>query len=85
LPRPRKYSNDAERQRAHRQRQAESTTPVDRKALLELLAAIDAAARAGEEVARRVRTGDPDALLRNLARHFRTAAGEEERARPEET
>jgi hypothetical protein len=74
MARPRTYANDTERKRAHRQRQAEQTVKVDRAALSELLAAVDAAAIAGDALAQRVRTATPDALLRNLALHFRTAA-----------
>jgi hypothetical protein len=70
MARPRAHANDTERKRAHRQRVAETTTRVDRRALSELLAAVDAAAAAGDEIARRVRTGDPDGLLRNLAWEF---------------
>lgn len=81
MGRPRKHESDAERrqahaasQRAYRRRQAEDTVPVDRRALEELVAAIDGAAQAGDPVARRVRTGGADSLLRNLARHFRQVA-----------
>lgn len=80
MARPRKHESEEERARAHaqsqrayRQRQAEGTARGD-AALAELVAAIDADAASGDPVARRVRTAGADALLRNLARHFRERA-----------
>ncbi len=81
MARPRVYTTDAERQQAHatsqrayRRRQVAGRVLVDRPALEQLLAAVDAAAAAGDPVARRVRTATAEGLLRNLARHFRERA-----------
>jgi hypothetical protein len=43
---------------------------VERAAVAALLQAVEKAAAAGHPVARLVRTGTPDSLLRNLARWF---------------
>lgn len=64
--------SNAERQAALRKRRA----TVDRAALEDLVAAVEAAAAAGFHAAQKVRTGTPDGLLRNLARWFRTIADE---------
>lgn len=82
MPRPRKYSTDADRQAAHRQRQATETLRVDRAAVEELVAAVETAAAAGDPVARQVRTAGVDALLRNLGHHFRQVAQRSPDARP---
>jgi hypothetical protein len=75
MGRPRKFATDAARQAACRQRLAAGRVWVDRAALEALVAAVEAAAAAGDPVAIRVRTGTADSLLRNLARHFETCAG----------
>jgi uncharacterized protein (DUF2236 family) len=81
MARPRRYTTDTERrqahaqsQRAYRRRQVEETVPVDRAAVAALLTAVDAAAAAGDPVARRVRTATADGLVRNLGHHFRARA-----------
>lgn len=81
MARPRRYTTDTERRQAHaqsqrtyRRRQAEETVLVDRQAITTLLAAVDAAAAAGDPVARQVRTATADGLLRNLGHHFRLRA-----------
>ena len=81
MARPRKYTTVEQRQQAHaasqrayRRRLVEETVPVDRKAMEGLLAAGNAAAAAGDPVARRVRTATPDSLFRNLGRHLRERA-----------
>ena len=85
MGRPRKYHTEQERrqaaaarQQAYRLRQLAKTAIVDRTALEGLLAAVEAAAAAGDPVARKVRGGSADALLRNLVRWFqeRSGAGE---------
>jgi hypothetical protein len=77
MARPRRYTTDTERRQAHaqsqrsyRRRQDAATLPVDRAALAALVAAVDAAATAGDTVAQRVRTATTDGLLRNLAQPF---------------
>ena len=81
MARPRVYTTDEERrqahadsQRAYRRRQVAEKVLVDRQAIEQLLAAVDAAATAGDPLARRVRTATAESLLRNLARHFRERA-----------
>ena len=76
MPRPRKYATNAERQAAHRQRLTTETARVNREALEALIQAIENAAAAGDEEARKVRTGTVDALLKNLAHLFEARAGE---------
>jgi hypothetical protein len=73
VARPRKHTSEEERQRAHAASQA-GHRRRQAAALAELAAAVEAAAEAGDPVARRCRTAPADALLRNLARYFREAA-----------
>jgi hypothetical protein len=75
MPRPRKYTSDATRAAAYRERRESLTKRVDRKALEAPVAAVEAAAAAGDPDAQTIRTGTVDALLRNLARLFETRAG----------
>jgi hypothetical protein len=77
MGRPRQYSSDAERQRAHRQRRAATTARVDRQALEQLHArleqlhtAVGAAARAGDAVAGACRAGSVDTMLEKLTSYF---------------
>ena len=79
--RPRKYARPAEAARAHAQRERARRArmvAVERTAVADLLHAVAAAAAAGHPVARLVKSGTPDSLLRNLARWFRTGAGPSE-------
>lgn len=79
MARPAKYQSDEERRQGAAARQAAlraRTARVDRAALESLLAAVEAAATAGDELARTVRTAAADALLRNLAHHFTNRATE---------
>lgn len=71
MARPRKHEDEAAKARAYRA----SRMTVDREAVIELLAAVEAGAAAGDPMARAVQTGDVDALLRNLARAFRERTG----------
>lgn len=84
MARPRKHQTEEQERQAHaaaqaryRRRLVEGTVPVDRAALEELVAAVEEAAAAGDPIARLVRGGTADALVRNLARWFQQrAAGE---------
>jgi hypothetical protein len=70
MPRPRKYADDAARAAAYRERRESLTKRVDRKAIESLVAAVEAAAQAGDPQARQVKSGNVDVLLRNLALWF---------------
>jgi len=75
--RPRKYETGEAAAKAHAEQERarrEGRVSVSRAAAEELVAAIDAAAAAGDELARDVRTGGIDSLLRNLALAFRRRA-----------
>jgi hypothetical protein len=48
---------------------------VERAAVAELMQAVDQAAAAGNAVARLVKSGTPDSLLRNLAHWFQAGVG----------
>ncbi len=76
MPRPRKYQSEAERSAAYRERRESLTKRVDRKVVEALVAAIDAAAAAGDPIARQVRIGTVDALLRNLGLYFERRAAD---------
>jgi hypothetical protein len=76
MPRPRKYISAAEQSAAYRERRESLTKRVDRKAVEALVAAVAAAAAAGDPVARQVKTGSVDALLWNLAHFFEARRGE---------
>jgi hypothetical protein len=76
--RPRKYPRPAEAAQAHAQRERARRARmigVERAAVAELLRAVEQAAAAGHTVARRVKSGTPDSLLRNLAHWFQEDAG----------
>lgn len=75
MPRPRKHADDAARAAAYRERRESLTKRVDRKAIEALVAAVEAAASAGDLDAQKIRTSNVDALLRNLARLFEIRAG----------
>jgi len=72
MQRPRKHPGGADRSAAYRERRESVTKRVDRKAVEALLAAVEsaAAAAAGDPVAKQVKTGTVDGLLRNLAVYF---------------
>jgi N-acetylglucosamine kinase-like BadF-type ATPase len=76
MQRPRKYPSDPDRSAAYRERRESLTKRVDRKAVEALSAAVDAAAAAGDPVARQIKTGTVDGLLKNLAIHFERQARE---------
>ena len=79
MARPAKYTTPEEKRQANAVRQAalrERSARVKKASLESLLAAVEAAAAAGDELAEEIRTGTPDSLLRNLAHHFRTRAAE---------
>jgi hypothetical protein len=48
---------------------------VERAAVESLIDAVEEAAARGNAMARRVKSGTPESLLRNLAHWFRTGAG----------
>ncbi len=76
--RPRKYERPEEAAQAHAQRERARRArrlAVERAAVVELLEAVEEAAAAGNAVARLVRSGTPESLLRNLARWFRDYSG----------
>jgi acyl-CoA reductase-like NAD-dependent aldehyde dehydrogenase len=74
MPRPRKYQSDSDRSAVYRERREKQTKRVDRAAVEALVAAVDAAAAAGDPIARQVRAGSVDALLRNLGDCFEKRA-----------
>ena len=78
MGRPRKYTTDAERQRACRQRREASTLRVERRALEEHYARLEQlqevlreAAAAGDETARACLAGSVDTMVEKMIRHFR--------------
>ena len=76
--RPRKYSRPEEGAQAHAERERarrRRTLAVERAAVTALLQAVEEAAAAGDAVARSVKSGTPESLLRNLAHWFRSVAG----------
>lgn len=75
MARPRKHTDQAAKAAAYRERLAAETVRVSRSAMEALRAAVDAAGAAGDPLARQVKAGTADALLRNLARHFQQRAG----------
>jgi hypothetical protein len=76
--RPRKHATPEAAAQAHTQRERARrarTVAVERAAVAALMQAVDEAAATGNAVARLVKTGTPDSLLRNLARWFHACAG----------
>jgi hypothetical protein len=76
--RPRKYQRPAEAAQAHAQRERARRArrlAVERAAVVDLLQAVEEAAAAGNAIARSVKSGTPESLLRNLARWFRANSG----------
>jgi hypothetical protein len=76
MQRPRKHPSDADRSAAYRERRESLTKRVDRKAMEALVAAVEAAAAAGDPVARQIKTAAVDGLLKNLAAYFERQARE---------
>ncbi len=70
MARPRKQHDDGARAAAYRERLAAETVRVNRPAMAALRAVVDEAAAAGDPVARQVKAGTADALLRNLTLWF---------------
>lgn len=87
MGRPREYESGAARQRAWRERDKRETARVDRGALERLhrrldalQEAVDTAARAGDEVARRSRAAGVDTVVEKLTRYFEESAREKREA-----
>jgi hypothetical protein len=76
LQRPRKHPSDADRSAAYREQRERLTKRVDRKTVEALVAAVEAAAAAGDPIARQLKTDTVDHLLKELAACFeRRASG----------
>jgi hypothetical protein len=76
--RPRKHARPEEAAQAHAQRERARRArriAVERAAVERLIAAVEEAAARGNAVARLVKSGTPESLLRNLAHWFQTGAG----------
>ncbi len=83
MARPRKFEDDAARQKAHRARRKSEVVEIDRAALnaltarLERLhAAVADAAAQGDELALEARAGSVDTMLDNLVKAFECRASE---------
>jgi hypothetical protein len=83
MGRPRKYANDAERQRAWRQRLEAEMVRVNRADLERLEATltrlqkvVEEAAQAGDETAQGCRSESVGGMLEKLVRHFERCAQE---------
>ena len=75
--RPRKHAGTEEAAAAHAQRERARRArrmTVERAAVERLMEAVEEAAARGNKMARLVKTGTPEGLLRNLAHWFRTCA-----------
>jgi hypothetical protein len=75
--RPRKHAGPEEAAQAHAQRERARRArrmTVERAAVENLMEAVEEAAARGNGMARLVKTGTPESLLRNLAHWFRTCA-----------
>jgi hypothetical protein len=70
MPRKRVYATAAARAKAYRERQAAESVRLAPQLLVDLLAAIEGAAAAGNPLAQKVKTGTVESLLKNLTRHF---------------
>ena len=76
--RPRKHAQPEEAAQAHAQRERARRArrmTVGRSAVEALMQAVEEAAGRGNAMARLVKSGTPESLLRNLAHWFRTCAG----------
>jgi hypothetical protein len=76
MQRPRKHASDADRSAAYRERRESLTKRVDRKTVEALTAAVEAAASAGDPIARQLKTDTVDHLLKELAAYFERRARE---------
>jgi hypothetical protein len=81
MPRKREYESDAARAKAYRERREAETVRLDPQLLTDLGAAVEAAARAGDPVAKLVKTGTVESLLLNLCLYFQRAAAAAEGGR----
>ena len=75
--RPRKHARPEEAAQAHAQRERARRArlmALERSAVEALMQAVEEAAARGDAMARRVKSGTPESLLRNLAHWFRTGA-----------
>jgi hypothetical protein len=76
--RPRKHARPEEAAQAHAQRERARRARgmvLERSAVEALMQAVEEAAARGDAMARVVKSGTPESLLRNLAHWFRTRAG----------
>jgi hypothetical protein len=76
--RPRKHARPEEAAQAHAQRERARRArrmALERSAVEALIQAVEEAAARGDAMARSVKSGTPESLLRNLAHWFRTGAG----------
>jgi len=79
--RPRKHEQAEEAAQAHARRERERRArrmTLERSAVDALMEAVEEAATRGDPVARCVKSGTPESLLRNLAHWFRSGAGSAE-------
>ena len=72
--RPRKHAGPEEAAQAHAQRERARRMALERSAVEALMQAVEEAAARGDAMARLVKSGTPESLLRNLAHWFRTCA-----------
>ena len=76
--RPRKHARPEEAAQAHAQRERARRArrmALERSAVEALMQAVEEAAARGDAMARVVKSGAPESLLRNLAHWFRTSTG----------
>lgn len=76
--RPRKHARAEEAAQAHAQREQARRArrmALERSAVEALMQAVEEAAERGDALARLVKSGTPESLLRNLAHWFRSGAG----------
>ena len=74
--RPRKHERPEEAAQAHARRERERRArrmTVERSAVEALMEAVEEAATRGDPMARCVKSGTPESLLRNLAHWFRSS------------
>jgi hypothetical protein len=76
--RPKKHARPEEAAQAHAQRERARRArrmALERSAVEELMQAVEEAAARGNAMARLVKSGTPESLLRNLAHWFRSCTG----------
>jgi hypothetical protein len=76
--RPRKHARPEEAAQAHAQRERARRArqmALERSAVEALMQAVEEAAARGDAMARLVKSGTPESLVRNLAHWFRSRAG----------